>query len=51
MVYSLLAITNVLSKHSIRLQAGVTYLVTVLEECNPQHLHVVAAVVHLAVVS
>ena len=28
-----------------------TYLVTALEECNPQHLHVVAAVVRLAVVS
>ena len=28
-----------------------TYLVTVLEECNPQHLRVVPAVVRLAVVS
>lgn len=28
-----------------------TYLVTVLEQCNPQHLRVVPAVVRLAVVS
>ena len=29
----------------------VTYLVTLLAECNPQHLRVVPVVVHMAVVS